>query len=157
MASQLPVTGVVPLVQMLGEDEDETSRLKKMVETAQQFLLDFAWCLSIKDFYFGDGIGDVVAIFLAQIEPASPDIDGYLWVVVGDLPPAYLVTDDAHTPRLALESYIDVMRTWVACVQDGGNLHEVFPVKVPATDEWAEALESRLNALEEKIIPAWFA
>ena len=47
-------------------------------------------------------IGGVVAVFLFRID-GPPEVDPLLWVVVGDLPTAYLVTDDAPSPAIALD------------------------------------------------------
>ena len=156
MQEELPVTGVVPTSAMTGEDEEETARLREMEGQARAFLSSFQWCESIDGLYFGDGVGGVCAVFFAHIKPSRPDVDEHLWVVVGDLPPAYLVTDDCRTPKQALEGYIEEMRKWVALAKVGQASHDVIPVYVPPTPESAEALESRLDALEQKIIPQWF-
>ena len=98
----LPLTGIVPVSQMIGEDEEETERLLQMESRARAFLSRFEWCASIRELYFGAGIGGIFAVFLAHITPSRPGIDEYLWVVVGDLPSAYLVMDAPPTPRDAL-------------------------------------------------------
>jgi hypothetical protein len=156
VAHDLPVSGVVPILEMFGEDEDETQRLLKMEKRARDFISSFAWCEDIRGFYYGAGIGDVFGVFLAHIEPVRESVDEYLWIVVGDFPSAYLATDDCPGPREALEGYIWEMRKWVALAKQGKTSKDVIPVNVPATPEWAERLEVRLNALEQKIIPSWF-
>jgi len=65
-------------------------------------------------------------------------------------------TDDCPGPREALEGYIWEMRKWVALAKQGKTSRKVIPVDMPATPEWAERLELRLDALEQKIIPSWF-
>jgi hypothetical protein len=156
MPNQLPVSGVIPASEMSGENEEETDRLRRMEARARAFLTTFKWCGSIREFYFRDGIGDVFAIFLARIEPWGPNVDEYLWVVVGNLPPAYLVVDDCRTPKEALHGYIGEMRKWVEVAEDGGSPVNVIPVNVPATPEEAHALRLRLDALEHEIIPMWW-
>ena len=156
MERELPVSGVVPIEEMEGCDDDETQRLRKMEATARNFLGRFKWCVDIRELYFGDGIGDVVVVFLARITPTQPSIDEYLWIVVGDLPSAHLVTDDAHNPKEALEAYIWEMRKWVTLAKEGKSSRDVIPVNVPATPEWAERLQGRLDMLEQKIIPDYF-
>jgi hypothetical protein len=153
---ELPVSGVVPIAEMRGEDDEETERLRNMEAKARDFLIHFDWCSGIREFYFGDGIGDVFAVFLALISPARPSVDEYLWIVVGDMPSVYLVTDNCHNPKEALNGYIWEMRKWVALAKQGQTSRDVISVNAPATPEWAETLESRLNALEQKIIPIWF-
>lgn len=156
MKGELPVSGVVPIAEMRGENDDETQRLRKMEVKARGFLSHFDWCSEIREFYFGDGIGDVFAIFLARIIPSRQSVDEYVWIVVGDIPPAYLVTDDCPSPKEALKGYIWEMRKWVALAKQGRTSPAVIPVNAPATPESAETLEGRLNALELRIIPIWF-
>ena len=156
MTSDLPVSGVIPISEMAGEDDEETRRLRKMEQTARDFIADFDWCEGVRDFYYGAAVGDVFAVFLAHIRPTQDSIDEYLWIIVGDLPSAYLVTDDCANPKEALEGYIWEMRKWVALARTGQETDDVIPVNVPAAPEWAEALGSRLDTLEQKIIPILF-
>jgi hypothetical protein len=156
MADQLPVSAVIPTSEMRGENEEETARLRRMEAEVRAFLTAFKWCGSIRELYFGDGIGDVVAVFLARIEPWGLGVDEYLWIVVGDLPPAYLVVDDCPTPKAALRGYIAEMREWVAVAEENGDPSGVIPVNVPATPESASALRARLDALENDILPVWW-
>jgi hypothetical protein len=153
---QLPVTGVIPIAEMRGENDEETDLLRAMSERAQQFLGEFAWCSAIREFYFGDGIGNVFAVFLARIQPSHSGIDEFLWVVVGDIPPAYLVTDACHTPKEAMEGYIEEMRRWVAAAYRGQTSKDIIPVNAAPTPESAKTLEQRLNTLERDIFPVWF-
>lgn len=156
MADVLPVSGVVPISRMVGEDDAETQRLRGMEQTARDFISQFEWCGGISDFYFGAGVGDVFAVFLAQIKPTRPEVDQYLWIVVGDIPSAYLVTDDCPSPKEALEGYIWEMRKWVALAKEGRTSKDVIPVNVPATLEWAKTLEVRLDTLQRELIPCRF-
>lgn len=156
MTSDLPVSGVVPVSEMAGEDEDETERLRRMEKDARDFITQFEWCKGIREFYFGAGIGNVVAVFLAHILPTKPSVDEYLWIVVGDLPSAYLVTDDCPRPKEALEGYIWEMQKWIDLAKQGCASKDVIPVDVPTTSEWVDTLQSRLDALEQQIIPRWF-
>jgi hypothetical protein len=142
---------------MVGEDDAETQKLRSMECEARDFITHFDWCDSIRELYFGAGVGDVFAVFLARIRPARYSVDEYLWIVVGDIPSAYLVTDDCPNPKEALEGYIWEMRKWVALAKEGRTSEDVIPVNVPATPEWAKTLEGRLDTLEQKRIPAWFA
>ena len=157
MTGNLPVSGVSPVSEMAGEDEEENQRLRAMEQTARDFITDFDWCEEVREFFYGATIGDVFAVFLVHIKPARDSVDEYVWIIVGDLPSAYLVTDDCANPKQALEGYIWEMRKWVALAKEGRSSDDVIPVNVPATPEWAATLESRLDALEQKIIPVWFA
>jgi hypothetical protein len=99
---QLPVGFVIPLEQLFGEDEEETQLLRSMAAQAETYLSGFAWCQSIKAKYFGAGVGQVLAVFLFSIVPSRANVDEWVWVVVGDIPPAYLVIDECKSPSSAL-------------------------------------------------------
>jgi hypothetical protein len=114
-----------------------------------EYLRAFAWRQSVEERYFGAGIGGIVAILLFGIVPDRARVDEWLWVVVGDLPSAYLVTDDCKLPSEALEGYIAEMRKWVRLAKAGRTSPAVIPVNVPATAEWAKELEGRLSFLKK--------
>jgi hypothetical protein len=155
MPYELPVTGVVPISQMIGDDEEETRLLHGLLTRAQAFLSSFAWCVSISELYFGEGIGGIFGVFFAHIHPSRTDIDTFLWIIVGDIPSAYLVTDRCKTPSQAIRAYIEEIRKWVELARQGKTSSDVIPVNVPATPEWAEILGRRLNTLEQEILPQW--
>jgi len=143
------------IASVAGEDDEETQELNKLCDDAQRFVRAFRWHGEIKRVLFGLGIGGIVGVFLVELAPASPDIDSILWVVVGDLPPAYLVTDEAPEPDLALEAYIREMRLWVEAVKEGRDVADLIPVNARPTIENAVDLEKRLALLETEIIP-WY-
>src|SRR2546429_5374748 len=56
----------------------------------------------------------------------------WVWVVVGDLPSAYLDAEEAPTPVGALRRHIDIMRRWINAVRGQGPFDDnVAPVHVP--------------------------
>ena len=154
-STELPVSGVIPIDQILGDDAEDTRLLREMASKAHRYISNFAWCRSVREVYFGDGYGGIVAVFFFHIEPSRPEVDEWLWVVVGDLPSAYLVTDNCKTPSQSLERYIDVMSEWVELAKEGRSSEDVIPVNAPATPESAKMLEGRLTVLREKIVPAF--
>jgi hypothetical protein len=144
----------------IGEDETDHALIQEMLETARRFLEDFRWCRRVRETFVGQAIGGVVGVFLFRIEPAGQGIDEWLWVIVGDLPPAYLVTDDSRTPAEALKTYIELVEEWVEAVQHGRPVDKLIPVAtadgrdlVEETPENARMLKSRLESLEEDIVP----
>lgn len=147
---------VISVSNMTGSDEGDLSSLKRMLIDARTYLLSFKWCKCIQREYLGYGIGDVVALFLFEIENlASPD-DSYLWVVVGDLPSAYFVLDDACNPEDALCVYLGLMDEWATTVLSDLPTEDCFPVKLPSDfpkKEAAEMLTIRLDFLKNKILP----
>jgi hypothetical protein len=150
-----PVKGIIPIDELFGEDAEDTQLLQAMAIEARSYIEGFAWCNKIQSAYFGDGYGGIVAVFLFQIDPAHAEVDEWLWVVVGDLPSAYLVLDNASYPSEALEAYIEEMYEWVTLAKQGRASEEVIPVNAPATPEFATMLEGRLSFLRDTIVPAF--
>jgi len=142
----------MPIEKLFGEDLEDTRLLQAMAADTEKFLESFEWCKAIEEKYFSTGIGGVVAIFFFGIDPKRPQVVEWLWVVVGDLPSAYLVTDNCECPSKALEAYIWNMRRWSRLAKPGKASPDVIPVNVPATPKWAKELEGRLNFLEQHIL-----
>jgi hypothetical protein len=138
-----------------GEDDEDTALLREMAVEARRFITGHEWCPPIRNLYLAFGVGGVVAVFLVDFTKAIPDSpDDSLWLVVGDLPPAYFVNEEAVTPRAALETYCYIMDDWVAAVVNGTDLEEVYPVDAEANEANARELQSRLDFLRGEIIPA---
>ena len=145
---------LVPATSIIGDDEKDTTLLREMAAQAKTFLCSQRWCDGIEDQYFGGGVGGVVAVFLCLISSLSEDIDNCLWVIVGDLPPAYIVTEDNPNPASALEAYIGEMMDWVTAIEKGESIEELIPVNAPPTIEYAKQLRSRLEFLLIEILPS---
>jgi hypothetical protein len=149
MTDKIDFSRLTPTGKISGESEKDTRLLRGMAEEARQYLLSFNWCKAIQKGWFGWGVGGVAAVFLFEIDP-TPNVDKMLWVVVGDLPPAYMVTDELSTPLDALRTYVDLMEEWIAAVREGKSTEECIPVNTAPTQENADALESRLSFLKRE-------
>ncbi len=137
---------------IIGEDNEDTYLLKKMHLEAKEYLLSFKWCLCIKEEYYGFGIGGVIAVFFFKIEPLNEEIDEWLWVVTGDIPPAYIDTFNCNNCFQALFNYVEIMNEWVKAIKNNNSVDERLPVNVPPTIEWANNLELRLKFIEDEIL-----
>lgn len=136
-----------------GEDQAETLLLQDMLHRAELYLKSFTWCPRIVERYLGYGVGGVVGVFLFRLESKVKGTDDWLWVIEGDLPSAYLVTDEAPDPMSALAVYCDLMGAWAHAVLNGTRLDVVFPVLAPPTSEFANMLLSRVGFIREKLLP----
>lgn len=136
-----------------GDSAEDTKLLRSMADEARSYLNGFKWCPQITNLYLAFGIGGIVGLYLAELEDKIDDQDGFLWVVVGDLPTAYLVADST-TPREALETYCSLMSEWADAVESGGSLEDVFPVAAKPTRENAAILRKRLSFLKDNVLPS---
>jgi hypothetical protein len=125
------------------------------VEEAKNFLKGKVWCKQIKEGYLGLGIEGILAVFLFNILPIDNSIDEKLWVIVGDIPPAYLVIDNAPNALGALKLYVKEMSKWVQAVKKHESLADIIPVNVPPKEEYAIMLDKRLKFIVTEIIPEY--
>jgi hypothetical protein len=147
-------------IQELSDDPADEKCLHRFAQTARLFLLSQNWCGEVKAGYLAYGVDGILGVFFFTIIPAKPDIDNQLWVITGDIPPAYLVCDEAANPHSALEGYVYEMRLWVNAVKEHQPIDDLIPVHyqngtnvVPPTLDFADMLESRLQFIEKEIIP----
>lgn len=142
-----------PVDSLKGDDPTDTNLLREMARSASDFICGQEWCERLDRQFLAYGIGGVVAVFFVQIEPRSEDVDRCLWVVVGDVPPAYIVIDDNPTPAEALDAYCSEMANWVHAVENGESVDELIPVNAPPTRENAQQLAERLDYIRSTILP----
>jgi hypothetical protein len=153
-------TRLTPCDEFRGEDDEDDALLRETFARATAYLASHTWCSAIRTCYVGEiAIGKVVAVLLFDIEPAHEGVDSTLWVVVGDLPPAYLVVDDSPNAACALEGYILEMRRWVAATYAGDAVDDLIPVETSGgaeplepTPEHAAQLAGRLDYLEREVL-----
>jgi hypothetical protein len=152
MKNEIDLSKLKSIDSMLGEDDGETRELRELYKRAENFLKAFNWAGKIERAYFGLGVENIVGVFLFAFIPKSPDVDNLLWVIVGDIPPAYLVTDDAPDSARALQVYIREMRNWIAAVKAGRSVSDLIPVDAPPTMGNANDLSVWLDFIEREIV-----
>jgi hypothetical protein len=124
-----------------------------MAKEAREYISSFPWCPPIEELFLAHGVGGVVAAFIVRFTQRIRERDEFLWVIVGDLPSAYLIIDQCQTAGQALQAYCDLMREWANAVLEHRDLSGVFPVQAQPTAENATLLEKRVRFLRERIIP----
>ena len=149
----IDTSGMCPFDSIAGDSAEDTALLRGMATEVEEFLSGNHWCKGIDESYLAYGIGGVIAVFLFKIVPSSPDIDKCLWVIVGDLPSAYIVTEDSPTAADAIEAYCSEMDAWVEAVETGESVEELIPVNAPSTPDFASQLKGRLEFLRDKVVP----
>jgi hypothetical protein len=148
------VSGFQLAPDLIGDDAEDTALLVSMARDAEAYIASHHWAPPIAQLFLGYGLGGVLALFLARFSrPLPGGQDEWLWVIVGDLPPAYLVVDRAQTPQEALGIYCELMEDWADRVMGGEDLREAFPVEAAPTQEHAQMLKSRVTFVRDKIMP----
>lgn len=126
--------------------------LSDLESAAVNYIRSFRWSGEVLAMYDGFQEPDILGVFLVHLRPAEPQVDEWLWVVVGDLPPAYLVTDGASNYVQAVAGYVEEMQRWVDAAREGRPIDELIPVNVAPTAEYAEMLQGRLSTLKRMIV-----
>lgn len=136
---------------VLSNDENKTAY--KLYESAKAYLLSHPWCTEIENAWIGAQWDDILAVFLLKIKSDQAEVDEYIWMIEGDIPPAYIDIESAPNIKEAIECYIFIMNDWVEAVQNNDPLDDCYPIEVFPTQENAEMLEKRLRFIEERILP----
>jgi hypothetical protein len=138
-----------------GSTEVDAVTITKHHQEAKDFLVYFKWCMVVLEEYVGFIYPGIVGVFLFRIRPARQDIDEWVWIIVGDLPPAYITCEESPNPATALDSYIGAMLDWVKAAERGEAVEHLIPVNVPATKENAERLNVRLKFLDDRVLSGY--
>jgi hypothetical protein len=156
LRGELIASELIPSGDISGDDEQDTTLLRAMSGDAKEYISSFSWCGTILSSFFGGGVGGIFAVFLFHIRSTRPGMDPWIWVVVGDIPSAYLRVADCQSPAEVFRTYVRGMRKWVELArqgQTGTPAQGVPPVNVTATPEWAEKINQRLNGLTLAVKP----
>jgi hypothetical protein len=136
-----------------GDSVDDTTLLREMAANARQYLRSFRWCPKIDAIYLAVGVGGIVAIFYCELrEKIGNSDDDALWVVVGDIPSAYLVVEPDDSATEALGRYCDMMEAWAFAVEASTPLAEVFPIEAKPTYDNARSLRERVAFIRSEIL-----
>ena len=130
------------------------SELRELAREAQSFLSSHKWCARIESQHLAWGIAGVIAVFFFRISPSADGVDRELWVVVGDIPPAYVVTPKHDGWQSALNGYVKEMHHWVRAARARRSVEKLIPVNVPPTLEYANMLGSRLTFITREFLSA---
>jgi hypothetical protein len=66
----------VPLNEISGDDQEDTELLTHMAELAVSYVRSQKWCQNLKNTYFSDGIGGIVAVAEAALSNPGAGAEG---------------------------------------------------------------------------------
>lgn len=122
-----------------------------MASEASEYLLSQKWCKRIRKWNLDVGWEGVLGVFSFEFDPIGSDVDSKVWIIVGDIPPAYVCNDNSNGAS-ALDGYVKEMQAWVDAVKAQGPIDHLIPVNVPPTMEYAELLERRLDFIRRNLL-----
>jgi hypothetical protein len=140
-------------VSLLRDDDPAwPNDLKQALSNAREFLNFYEWVYRIESQYLGVGIEGIIYIFLFKIETRRSDVEKWVWVFEGDIPPAYFPGSSASNPFEALDAYIGAMEEWIIAARASQSVSELIPVNLPASKISADRLEKKIKFLDENIL-----
>ncbi|HEY9225902.1 MAG TPA: hypothetical protein VIP11_04600 [Gemmatimonadaceae bacterium] len=124
-----------------------------LTAAAERFLGSQPWCARVQSVTPVFAIAGVIGVFRCTLIPRSPDADVTVWVVVGDLPPAYLVHEPGDSWQDALSGYVTEMTHWVDAIRSDVVPNEnIIPVNAMPTRKSADLLASRLDFIRTRLV-----
>lgn len=95
----------------------------------------------------------MIGVFFFHVLPSKSNIPEYVWVIVGDIPPAYIDVDFCHSGREAIKGYVCELQEWVNRVMNDLAIDDsIMPVNIPPEKNWAMNLQRRLNIINNDIL-----
>ena len=138
-----------------GSLDPDAPSIQKLHDEALAFLEYYDWCGKITEEYVGLVHPGIVGVFLFKFVPTRERVDEWVWVITGDLPPAYITCEDSPNPATALDAYVGAMLEWVQAAEEGAAIEQLIPVNVEPSKENAARLRTRLNFLDQKILSGY--
>ncbi len=146
-------------ITLIRSDEVE---LKELAEEATAFLTRQPWCLNVKQGYIARFWPGILGIFYFDIESGQSGAENNVWIIVGDIPPAYIDPVSCPTGEDALAGYVGEVNEWIANAKENKPLTEFIPIlrrhslsPVANTKETIEMLDSRMRFIENELIPQY--
>jgi hypothetical protein len=134
----------------IGDITDE--EVIALVQEASCFLSEQRWCERVGPGGLAFAIPGVLAVFRFAVFGRRPDLPPDVWVVVGDLPPAYIAQPPDSSWQDVVAGYVYEMRRWVTAVQAGSSVSDLIPVGIAPTLEYADSLAHRLDFIQTELL-----
>ncbi len=132
---------------------------RKLPVRATAFIKQAGWLRSIEVLYGRLQIDPIFALYLVDCS-SNPKMPPYIWVIVGDIPPAFLSTTVNPSAIAAVETYVAELRWWSKTLLEGGDMAECMPIlhadsfrPLPPTPKTATMVGERADAVERLILP----
>ncbi|MDD4968141.1 MAG: DUF4826 family protein [Paludibacter sp.] len=120
---------------------------------AQKYLNSFVWCNKILNGWLVKDWGYMLCIFYFEIDSVPQSgADKFVWIIVGDLPSAYIDIESAHNELEAFEVYVFLMEEWITNVEQGKSVDDCFPINVKPSKKHANMLSNRVKIIKSDFI-----
>lgn len=148
----IDTTNMVDITNISTSEIEYANELYKLANEAIAFLKSHKWCNEILEGKLDRGWGYIMAVFFFTINTNYEGVPNNIWVITGDLPPAYIDTCYNPNGACAIDAYVTEMEQWVDNVLQGKSIKELIPVNAAPTRDNAMMLQDRLNIVKNQIL-----
>src|SRR4051812_46141723 len=92
----------------------DSGSVAALADEARAFLAAQPWVARVHNVTPVFAKHRVLGVFRCALIPSQPDADVMVWVVVGDIPTAYIAHEPGDSWQDALFGYVDEMERWIA-------------------------------------------
>lgn len=124
-----------------------------LINESKIYLASQKWCGEIYEGWLFTNIGYALCIFLYRIDKLQSSEDNLVWIVVGDIPPAYLDTYNVESTKEVIENYIELVEDWIENAESGNSFEDCFPFKSDTPEESITMLKTRIQLLKNSFLP----
>lgn len=151
----IDISKMIEIKNIESSNLDNADELVVLSREALEFLESQSWCKRIDKGYLDRGWGYILGVFLFVIEPIDDDIPTHHWVIVGDIPPAYIDAENNPNGACVIDAYIMEMQKWIDHVKQHQPVIDLIPVNAPPTEEYANMLQERIDVIKTEILSAY--
>jgi len=145
---------MIPINNILNSNIEFKSEVLDLANEAREYLSSFKWCKEITNGWLAAEFGYMLCVFYFEIVPSEGSkADNFVWIIVGDIPPAYIDVVSAPNVKDAIISYCEIMEDWIDVVNKGNSVEECFPISVDPTKEHADMLKTRITLIKNELLP----
>ena len=138
--------------------------IAKYLGEANAYLAAQPWMSRIEDTFLDREMSGKVAVFFFEIAVTKLCPDSGIWVIVGDIPPAFIDIAHCKNGAQALLSYCYNMAEWVYAVDDNKSVDKLIPVvyhgtfrPVDPAEVFASFLWDRIDMIRNSVMSEFAA
>lgn len=126
---------------------------------AAEFLASHSWFVRVTKSHLVLELTPMLSLVRAEVEVKS-SATAEMWVIIGDLPPAYIDRGICRTPLDAFMGYVGELEAWADAATQGQSLSEYMPVcyrasskELPVTRDIIERIRNLCKSIELHLLP----
>ncbi len=111
--SSVDTSDMTPISALGSADFEYIDEVIELSTRATTYLGAMPWCEEIINGWLCEAWGHIIGVFYFHFRPSRPGIPHFVWIIVGDLPPAYLAVETGSSAVQIVEGYVCEMQEWV--------------------------------------------